>query len=347
MKKDIDAAIEWYKNNRPSYEALARKVEQVIKENLEISKLEYHSIFSRVKTVESFGNKAKQEKYSHPIKEIYDMAGIRVITYLESDVQKIADIVEKLFAIDKDNSLDQSKLLGSDRVGYRSVHYVATFDKSRCKLPEYSRYESMPFEIQLRSLLQHAWAEIDHDRNFKFRGKLPADLERRFYLVAGILECADREFVTLSQEVDKYRAAVVEELTQHDFNISINTVSLREYLSNRFSELIGMKFVDPHFSQDDRISAEIVEEVRSFGPTNLSELDKMIPADYHDILVTCMDSTNFAGIIRDILIINDVEKYFEVSWQMHWRWMEPETQLLYEKYDIDLGYVEQQLKEAD
>ena len=67
------------------------------------------------------------------------MAGIRVITYLESDVRKVADMIETLFDIDKANSLDQAQLLGSDRLGYRSVHYVAKFNKSRCKLPEYKK----------------------------------------------------------------------------------------------------------------------------------------------------------------------------------------------------------------
>ena len=128
---DIDAAIRWYRKNRSLYKSLANKVEAIVKENLEQSKVQYHSVTSRGKSLKSFADKSESGKYADPINEIKDMAGIRVITYLESDVRKVADVIERLFDIDKAHSLDQSQLLGSDRLGYRSVHYVAKFDGER------------------------------------------------------------------------------------------------------------------------------------------------------------------------------------------------------------------------
>ena len=108
---DKESTVKWYEENRPKYESLAHKVEDIIMENLDQKNIQYHSITSRPKSVESFNNKAKSEKYTDPTNEIKDMAGIRVITYLESDVSKVADVIEDLFDIDKINNLDQSNYL--------------------------------------------------------------------------------------------------------------------------------------------------------------------------------------------------------------------------------------------
>ena len=255
--------------------------------------------------MDSYTAKAKNEKYHNPKEEIKDMAGIRVITYLESDVNKVSNIVENLFNVIPEDSINQSKLLGSDRVGYRSVHYVATLSKDRCKLPEYKIYDKLPFEIQIRSLLQHTWAEIEHDRNYKFSGKLPSELERRFYLVAGMLEVADNEFTSIAQEIEEYRNNVVDELIKGELDIEINTTSLREYLSKKFSEMIKEDLLIPNFGTNDSLSKEIVEELHLFGVSKLYELDSIVPENYQEYSRRIPENwTNFAGLIRDILIIN-------------------------------------------
>ncbi len=270
-----------------------------------------------------------------------DMAGIRVIVYLESDVKKVANIIEKLFDIDKDNSLDQAQLLGSDRFGYRSVHYMAKFDKRRCKLPEYRKYKNLPFEIQIRSLLQHAWAEIEHDRNYKFSGKLPAELERRFYLVAGTLESADREFVSIAEEIDKYKDEVSGELKRGDLDIEINTESLKAYLSNKFSKLIQNSLLDEEFGTSDVTGRKIVEEVQHFGISKLYQLDKMVPDDFEDNITKLKlhPKSNFASLTRAILIINDVKKYFEASWNENWKFIRKSHLRLLHKYNVDVVYL--------
>ena len=344
--KDIDTATEWYEQNRPLYESLAHKVENIITENLEQKGIQYHSVTSRGKSLESFNKKAQSEKYTDPVNEIKDMAGIRVITYLESDVTKAVDILEDLFDIDKKNSLDQSQLLGSDKLGYRSVHYVAKFNKKRCRLPEYKPYENLPFEIQIRSILQHAWAEIEHDRNYKFTGKLPTQLERRFYLISGMLECADREFVAIAQEIDKYKNTVVEDLIKGDLNIEINTTSLREYLAKTFNKLIEKGILIPNFGTGD-VGATVVEELHLFGISNVRQLDKIIPEDLQDNIIMVKEKTNFAGIIRSILLIDDLNKYFKSCWRKTWQGIHSESLALLKNYNIKLPDLKKYMKTVD
>lgn len=342
--KDVEKATKWYEENRTRYASLATKVENIIRENLEQDNIQYHSITSRGKDVESFSRKAESEKYSEPVKEIKDMAGVRVITYLESDVQKVADIIEKLFDIDKENSVDQSQLLGSDRLGYRSVHYVAKFDRARSRVPEYAVYKNLPFEIQIRSILQHAWAEIEHDRNYKFTGKLPTELERRFYLISGMLECADREFVSIADEIDKYKESVVEELGKGELDIEINTASLKEYLSNKFKKLIEQGRLSKEFGGGDELGKQIVEEVKLFGISRLSQLDRIIPEDFQDNMIELNRYNNFAGLMRAILIINDVKKYFQVSWRESWGGYHRSGLNLLEKYYVNIANMTKYIK---
>ncbi|WP_188047733.1 GTP pyrophosphokinase [Vibrio vulnificus] len=180
--------VDWYIKSQPIFKRLANKVESFLIEYFDMHSVGYHIVTSRVKTIESVRDKGKSTKYSDPISQIQDFAGIRIITYVEDEITIIRKIIEDNFDIDEENSSNKSEALGVDKVGYQSVHYVAKLKEDRLKLPEYKQYEGKCFEIQIRTILQHAWAEIEHDRNYKFSGKLPDELSRRFKILAGVLE---------------------------------------------------------------------------------------------------------------------------------------------------------------
>lgn len=274
------------------------------------------------------------------------MAGVRVITYLEADASRIAKTVEDLFDIDWSNSLDQSKLLGSNKLGYRSIHYVAKFDQNRCKLPENERYKDLPFEIQIRSLLQHAWAEFVHDRNYKFGGKLPTKLERRLYLAAGMLEIADHEFEAIATAIDKYETEVREALRRGNLDIEITTASLKEYLTSRFSRLAKSISEESRYNGDETFAKTVVEELELFGISTLDQLDKIIPKDLEDKLLTLLKGQprSLFGVARAIIMISDIRKYFMVSWQTNWTLIGESRIKLLGEYGIDKSYLEKHVK---
>jgi ppGpp synthetase/RelA/SpoT-type nucleotidyltranferase len=204
-RKKVNEAAVWYEKHRSKYLRLTAEIEVILKESLNEKDIIFHSIESRVKTVESFKEKAGREKYGDPINEITDLTGIRIITLFEKEIHKISDIIKELFEIDYEKSEDKSDLLDADKMGYKSIHYIAELSRNKISATELESFEGFKFEIQIRSILQHAWAEIEHDRNYKFKGELPKHLQRRFYALAGMLEIADREFNTLSEEVEKFR----------------------------------------------------------------------------------------------------------------------------------------------
>ncbi|MGL5355844.1 MAG: GTP pyrophosphokinase [Cetobacterium sp.] len=210
-------------------------MERFLKQSFEKEKIIYHSISSRAKTKESFQKKIERKGYTS-IDLATDLCGLRVITFLESETKIVEHFLRQTFSIDESNSEDKSNNLGEDKVGYKSIHLVATLPENLLELPEFERFKDLKFEIQVRTILQHAWAEVEHDKNYKFSGQLPPDIKRRFKLLAGFLEIADREFESISKEISEYEKKVVHTIegnTLHE--IEINSTSLRKYLNKKFN----------------------------------------------------------------------------------------------------------------
>ena len=198
-KSEIVEYVKWYEKNRPLYVKLSEVVKEILERVFEDTDIEIHTIDARAKTLESFSKKIHDGVNFKP-KEMQDLAGIRIICYIKSDEDKINHIIKKTFDIDNVRSRDKSKILGENLMGYQSVQYVAKFNSDRTKLGDFKKFEGIFFEIQVRTILQHAWAEIEHDRMYK-NVKLPRRLRRRFYLVSGILEVADNEFDQLHHDI--------------------------------------------------------------------------------------------------------------------------------------------------
>lgn len=301
--------IDWYKKNNTLYLACAETIERLIKVLLKEGNALYHSIESRIKTEESFLNKCLNERYQDPISEITDVCGLRIITYTNHDVNMIREIIEREFQIDRANSVDKSKQMSEDQVGYLSIHYIATLKKDRTKLAEYYAYEAIKFEIQIRTLLQHAWAEIEHDRNYKFSGELPSEIKRRFYLVAGTLELLDREFEEISKDIDQYAETVRQETQKGNLKVPIDSTSLSEYLLIKFKD---NQKLDRTFNNKDK---EIIEELQIFGINTLVDLDEIITNEF---VLGFQSESNYLGLLRCIMMCNNPERYFKKAWREDW-----------------------------
>lgn len=203
---------------RDLYASFADAIKKIIEEALKGSPI--HTVQSRAKDFESFSGKASKIddetgalKYSDPLSEITDLAGVRVITYVPQTVKEVEDVIRREFNVQERLDKDAA-LLGAGQIGYKSIHFLVQFKESRTQATEYSRYSSLVAEIQVRTILQHAWAEMEHDIQYKSDQQIPNDLKRRFVALAGLLEIADREFQSIQQEDERLRTELRIELTQ-------------------------------------------------------------------------------------------------------------------------------------
>ncbi|WP_395633769.1 GTP pyrophosphokinase family protein [Flavobacterium sp.] len=340
----IETSVNWFIENRHRYKKLCLKIESILNEILEIEKIPFHAINSRVKDVESFRNKISNDKYDKPTEQITDFSGIRIIAYVEDDVKKISNIIESIFDIDPKRSIDKSKNLGTNKVGYKSVHYIAKLKKDRTCLVEYKSLEGLFFEIQVRTILQHAWAEIEHDKNYKFSGKLPEEIARRFMLLAGSLEIADREFNNISKEIDELSSKVELGTKSGDLSFDINSTSLQQFVNTKFEILLN----NGHTFNFNK-SEVAIEELDKFGIKTLNKLNDLLSEEIlSDIINHYLPREKKAvwipGLIRLLLIISDYKKYFQKSYNKEWDvWNSRDKQkTIFDKHGVDWDVIEKE-----
>lgn len=314
MEQKIKDAEQWYDKNKALYDRFSQEVEEIITKILKLNNIPYQSVGHRVKEKESFLNKCKNEKYINPIKQITDVSGIRIIAYTNQDVSNICKILRDEFRIDEGNSGNKAEMLDTDKVGYLSVHYILQLSEKRLGLPEYKIYENLKCEVQIRTLLQHAWAEIEHDRNYKFAGVLPKEIKRRFCLVAGVLELMDCEFDKLSKDIDEYEQSTNKAVSKGDYNLGIDSKSLEKYMLKKFEGVDNI-----HSSQNGIIIAEeVVEELVRFGYNKVKEIDDDISI-YKNV---CEEEDTYIGLLRNLMMIKDCRHYFRVAYNDNWKAIE-------------------------
>jgi len=196
-----------------------------------LARYKIHSITSRTKDRHSVEDKLRRSESSYAsLADVTDISGIRVVTYFSDDVEKIGRLVEKEFVIDVANSVDKGALLDPDRFGYVSLHYVVTLSAARLRLAEYRKFSACKAEIQIRSILQHAWAEIEHDLGYKSTGAVPREIRRRFSRLAGLLEVADGEFMNIRRSLDEYQKDVSKQLPRAAGDVLLDLTSLNIFM---------------------------------------------------------------------------------------------------------------------
>lgn len=328
-KRDVitQDAIEWYKKERQFYLELCDDVTAILKERLEEENILYNDISYRAKEIDSFKEKCYKTKYSNPMSEIYDMAGVRITTYTTAEVKKIKEIIEATFIVDVEHCSDKSETIEVDRFGYLSVHYIAEFKQDSDK-PINLPYQGKKFEIQVRTLLQHAWSEVEHDRNYKFNGVLPKDLKRRFYRLAGILELVDDEFESLAMDVEKYKHDIEGEKDQKELEVLLSHKAISAYFSQIYEE-------DVIFDNTDD---QVIQYLTEFDIKTIGDLDNLYESVCEETVSQMLDlngpSYNVAELARDILIVKDVAKYFK-QWGTLWAVEEADIEY-FKLFDVDI-----------
>src|SRR5438270_4640231 len=188
--------------------------QRLVAELLRLEGINVHSVHARIKERPRLHEKLEREGKSYrSLKDVTDIIGVRVITHFEDEVDKIGALIEREFIIDPTKSVDKRKLLDPDRFGYLSLHYICSLSQDRIKLSENRRFKELVCEIQIRSILQHVWAEIEHDLGYKSGQSIPIPIRRRFSRLAGILEVADEEFSAIRNDLQEYESKVKTEVS--------------------------------------------------------------------------------------------------------------------------------------
>jgi ppGpp synthetase/RelA/SpoT-type nucleotidyltranferase len=206
-----------FSNDRPRYEKLSSYVGNIVSKFCFPELI--HTMEHRAKSKESFERKCNKKnedgsyKYDDPLNELTDLAGVRAIVYLRDSVELVSTKIREKF--EKIEEIDVGERVFSEgRFGYQSKHFLVKLKNDRADLEENHDIAGLTCEIQVRTMLQHAWAVIDHKIQYKANSEIPLEIRKRFSALAGALELADRELQRVEEDSQALRNEIQKDLAR-------------------------------------------------------------------------------------------------------------------------------------
>lgn len=254
-----------YRANTSRYELLKGEVEFALNRELEARDIKTHSVTARVKTEESLADKVERKEYEKPLVDAEDIVGARVVVLFLSDLPRAEDAIRGLFDVlgteDKIEAQDPSSF------GYMSRHYTARI-KTEHTGPRYDSIRDIVFEVQLRTILMDAWANVSHYLAYKGDASIPEELRRDFYALSGLFYVADKHFeMFFSQALD----------VQHEVSREIREGAPQPVLLNldTLAALLRARLGSRTESSREHISA-LLEELLELGYRSTADVDALL-----------------------------------------------------------------------
>ena len=268
LDQHAEQILQEYRDNLPEFEKQAHEIYQIFQETFERIGLIVAGLEYRVKKEDSLAGKLelKGAKYKS-LADITDIIGVRVITYYSEDVDKVASAVDRLFVIDWENSVDKRKLLEIDTFGYMSLHYI-------CSKKDFP----FRFEVQMRTILQHAWANMNHDTGYKSGVEIPKHYMRSMNRVAGMLELIDEEFSHIRVELADYRRRVQALVASGNLDDApLDGETYRSYLNLNPFRRLNKTIAAINQAEIQEVSLlPYLEVFKNLGFVTLGDIDRLI-----------------------------------------------------------------------
>jgi putative GTP pyrophosphokinase len=162
------------------------------------------SVRARAKSPDRFLEKARRDdgagkaKYSVPLLEIQDQIGLRVVVFYEDNVPLVSQELLRYFVSIEDREVFPESPW---EFGYFGMHHilvipgdVVTDEVDQDLLPSF-------FELQIKTLFQHAWSEAEHDLGYKPEATLARHQKRLLAYSAAQAWGADRAVTEIRHDL--------------------------------------------------------------------------------------------------------------------------------------------------
>lgn len=183
-----------YEDLKDLYTDFSMVIRTIIENILYTNDINYQVVTNRTKNDESLKRKVKEITDIHSVRDIDDLAGCRIIFYTNKDTQRIVGYLCEEFDVVKENLKYSEK-------SYNALHLVVRLKEDRLKLCEYEMFDGLKCEIQLTTVLFHAWSELAHDLIYKPKEDLSKfdehafdSIEARFRKTMGELKRVQTDF---------------------------------------------------------------------------------------------------------------------------------------------------------
>jgi putative GTP pyrophosphokinase len=228
-KASVEKILGDFHAREDTLESFCFRTKSLVEAILQDAEIPYQSIQFRVKSADKVKKKfLNPDKNYKQLDDITDLAGLRIITYYEDDIDRVAKVIKREFDFDPKNSVDKRET-EPDRFGYSALNYVCRHSPKRTSDVEYKKFAGVCCEIQITSILRHAWSEIEHDW-YDLRDAYPRSVKRRFYRLAALLDIAESEFQDLRQQKADFERSVALRVEAKSPDVLVDAVSLRPFI---------------------------------------------------------------------------------------------------------------------
>ena len=198
-KRRIDEIGIKYVESLKLYEEYATRIRNLIQDLVELEGVEFYAIDGWAEPPAELlrALSGLEEKDLGGV----DLVTVRVLIRFPEDVLRIEEVIKSEFQIDTSRSIPSSGLEDPYRFGYPAVVYILSLSQSRSQLREWAKYKDLSFRLELRTMLQEAWATIFPRVNQTVGTSSEKKVTRELVLLAALLEKADQGFLSLRHEM--------------------------------------------------------------------------------------------------------------------------------------------------
>jgi len=197
---------DFYNHNVFRWQRLQDVATSRLRRAVEEAGLQPHVISSRVKSLSSFVEKGAKPgpagadyKYQDPERQITDLVGIRVVVAIADEIPALAAVVRE--ELDVTEFVHRGNEDEGQPPGYQSLHLVARLRRDDPAVVEFPALDGEScIEVQVRSILQDAYASFVHDLDYKAERPASPRTRRQLGVLASVLDLADREFARIRAE---------------------------------------------------------------------------------------------------------------------------------------------------
>jgi putative GTP pyrophosphokinase len=160
----------------------------------------------RLKADASFLEKAfyRRKHYSDPYGEITDKVGVRFVVLLTQDIRHVQTAIESCpdWVSSKDRDFEEEQQKSPISFDYADVHYVVK-SKNHMILSSHAVPVGTPCEVQVKTILQHAYSELTHDTIYKPNILATTGMRRTAAKSMALIEATNDYFSHVVEEVAK------------------------------------------------------------------------------------------------------------------------------------------------
>jgi ppGpp synthetase/RelA/SpoT-type nucleotidyltranferase len=284
MKDSETELLERWRRERPMYDAWGAYVSTTLTAAVakEINPATVELFFrmplkSRTKDEASLLAKAfhRSKPYEHPYDDIEDKVGVRIVVLFSDEIRIVEQAILACdqWAAEKARDFEEERHRRPFEFDYQSLHYVVR-NKKVVKQGKIEIEQNTPCEIQVRTILQHAYSELTHDTIYKPRVKAEPDVKRAAAKSMALIEATDDYFQQVRQKLQRAQepsnrlAATVHRQYQEFVRLAPDPSALNTLLIDHFSKWAKDGF-DAELAVFLNGKSFLAENIRERAPVSL------------------------------------------------------------------------------